>query len=593
MKRFLTALVSSALQFQLAAAESPLPGKPALTGTFGQLPIKELTVFKDGHALVAHEGELPTDDSGNVVMDYLPTPVVGTFWAYSVNPGTTLTSVVAAQRRAQVEHTALSLPDLLAANVGAEAVIEEAGTNRYAATIVGIPTRSSAELAASSPPGTPEALPVKGNIILLKTAEGVRAVNIDQIQHVTFPHGYNPVGTDEEFRNVLTLNLDWGRAHPAKSASVGLFYLQKGFRWIPSHKIELDGESNAVVKLQATLINELADIDDVSLNLVVGVPAFQFKDTIDPIALQQNLAQLSSYFQNGNPMDNNRIASQFSNAIMSQQVAVPRPDETVAVGGAAAGDLGPDIAETGQTEDLFVFRVQHITLRKGERMVLPVAQFTLPYRDVFTLELPFAPPPEMRGNVNMDQERELARLMAAPKVMHKIRLRNSSKYPLTTAPALIVQNGRVLAQSMTTYTATGGSADISVTTAVDVPVKTSDLESKRSPNALQQNGTSYFRVDLSGKITLTNHRARNTELEITRYVLGTADIADHDGKAEAINAFENGDWLGTGAWPSWWGWYSWPTWWANVNGIGRITWKFSLPPDQTLTLGYNWHYFWP
>ena len=88
---------------------------------------------------------------------------------------------------------------------------------------------------------------------------------------------------------------------------------------------------------------------------------------------------------------------------------------------------------------MFVFTVQHVTLKQGERMVLPIAEFTLPYKDVFTLELPFAPPPEVRGNLNNEQQRELARLFNAPKVMHKVRLTNKSKYPLTTAPALIVR----------------------------------------------------------------------------------------------------------------------------------------------------------
>ena len=73
-----------------------------------------------------------------------------------------------------------------------------------------------------------------------------------------------------------------------------MFYLQKGVRWIPSYKLELDGQGKAVVKLQATIINELADLEDVSLNLVVGVPTFTFKDTLDPMSLQQSLAQLSS-----------------------------------------------------------------------------------------------------------------------------------------------------------------------------------------------------------------------------------------------------------------------------------------------------------
>src|SRR5207253_722798 len=106
--------------------------------------------------------------------------------------------------------------------------------------------------------------------------------------------------------------------------------------------------------------------------------------------------------------------------------------------------------DSGKNEDLFVFNVPHVTLKKGERMVLLIAEFTLPYQDLFTLDLPFAPPQEVRANLNNDQQRELARLFNAPKVMHKIRLTNNSKYPLTTAPALIIRDGHVLAQGMMT-----------------------------------------------------------------------------------------------------------------------------------------------
>src|ERR1700751_844305 len=81
--------------------------KAAPLSTFGKLPIKELTVFKDGHAFVAHEGELPTDNHGNVVMDYLPAPVVGTFWPYVADPRASMRTVVAGQQRVAVEHTAL------------------------------------------------------------------------------------------------------------------------------------------------------------------------------------------------------------------------------------------------------------------------------------------------------------------------------------------------------------------------------------------------------------------------------------------------------------------------------------------------------
>jgi hypothetical protein len=569
--------------------------KAAPLSTFGKLPIKELTVFKDGHAFVAHEGEMPTDEHGNVVMDYLPTPVVGTFWPYSAEKRAKLTSVVASQKRVLVERTALSVRELLEANIGAEATIAESGTNRYAATILGVPARSAEEQAATNPPNTGERLPEKGNLILLQTAEGVKALPIDRIQDVTFKQAHKAAAANEEFRTLLTLKLDWGNAKPAKAANVGLFYLQKGVRWISSYKVEIDGDGKAAVKLQATLLNELADLEDVSVNLVIGVPTFAFKDTIDPIALQQSLAQLSQYFQNDTGGRNSPLAYNFSNSngIMSQQAQVPgngeyRPD----AGLGAGGSLGPEIGDAGKSEDLFVFTVSHVSLKRGERMVLPITEFTLPYKDVFTLELPFGPPPEVRGNLNNEQQRELARLFNAPKVMHKIRLINNSKYPLTTAPALIVRQGRVLAKGMMTYTSTGASVDLPITTAVDFQVKKSEVETKRTPNAVEENGNRYSRIDLTGKITVTSHRTGSTELEITRYVLGAADSAEADGKVEKMNMFENGDYLASGDFPYWWNWYGWPNWWNYFNGIGRINWKLTLDPDQSKELGYQWHYFW-
>lgn len=569
----------------VVAAEPAVP-----LSTFGTLPIKEVTVFKDGHAFVAHEGEMPTDDEGNVVMDYLPTPVLGTFWAYSADSRARLTSVLSSRKRVLVDRTALSMRELLEANIGAEALITETGANAYEATIIGLPERSGTEQDATNPPNSGERLPEKGSLILLKTAEGTKAVPFERIQEVTFKQTHKAMVTNEEFRSLMTLKLDWGRSKPAKSAKVGLFYLQKGVRWIPSYKIEVDGQGHAKVKLQATLLNELADLADASVNLVIGVPTFAFKDTVDPMALQQNLAQLSPYFQADTGARNGPLAAQFSNAIMSQQ-QLRVADYNPGMPGESPL-LGPGLGETSKTEDLFVFNVPHVTLKRGERMVLQLAEFTLPYKDIFTLELPFAPPTELRGNLNSEQQREMARLLNSPKAMHKLRLTNTSKYPLTTAPALLIREGRVLAQGLMTYTPTGANVDLSVTIAVDFQCKRSEAETKRTPNAMVENGNSYSRIDLGGKISLTSHHAQPAELEITRYVLGAADHADHDGQIENVNLFENPDFVGAGDYPYWWGWYGWPYWWSYVNGVSRISWKVTLQPDQTVTLGYDWHYFW-
>src|SRR4029078_9146173 len=185
---------------------------------------------------------------------------------------------------------------------------------------------------------------------------GTRAVPIEQITDVKFIGKYETKISDEEVRNLLTMRLDWGGKPAEKTAEVGMAYVQKGIRWIPNYRVEMDGKGKAVVKLQATLLNELTDLKDATVNLVVGVPSFYFKETADPIALSQAVAQLSPYFQT-----DASTHYAMSNAMMTQ---VARGGEVRQGKGPAPGapDLGPEVGGGSQSEDLFVFTVKNVTL---------------------------------------------------------------------------------------------------------------------------------------------------------------------------------------------------------------------------------------
>lgn len=566
----------------LGAMPGEASGQAMPMSAVGKLPVEEVTVFKDGHAFVLHEGEMPVDGNGNVVLDYLPTPVLGTFWPYSADPEVKLEGVVAGKHRIGVERTALTVRELLEANPGASALITENGKT-YPATIVGFPTRTSEELARTDPYGE-ERLPERANLVLLRTHEGIKVVPVDRIQEVTFKDDPKRGLVREEFRNLLTLNLDWGGRAPAKTARVGLMYVQKGVRWIPSYKVALDGKGEAAVSLEATLLDELTDLEGVTMHLVVGVPTFQFKDTIDPISLQESAARLSRSFR-----QDAQTAFALSNAIMTQVDLGRRGSEEARP---RAMDLGPDMPEGAASEDLFVFTIPDITLERGQRMVIPVAEFTLPYKDVYTLSVPLAPPPEVRMRFSTQQESELARLYALPKVMHGIRLVNEGAYPLTTAPALILEGGRVLAQSMMTYTPAGASVDLQITTAVDTRVRRTDVETEREENAAEWRRMGIHRIRLAGTITLTSYAEEPMEVEVIRHVLGNIDSADSEGQMEQVNVHEEGWYLEGGGRPYWWGWHSWPAWWYHFNGIGRVRWTVDLQPGKSVTLGYTYHYYW-
>ena len=181
--------------------------------------------------------------------------------------------------------------------------------------------------------------------------------------------------------------------------------------------------------------------------------------------------------------------------------------------------------------------------------------------------------------------------MNRPTVMHKIRIKNTTTNPFTTAPALIIRGEQVLAQGMMTYTPIGGSSDLDVTQAVDILVEKQETEIRRTPAATRWQGTEYSRVDLTGELTLTNHRDVPIEVEVTRYLLGAVDLALAGGKADRINVLEDEAYLPP-RFAQWWNWYSWPHWWTRLNGIGKVQWTVQLQPNVAKKLGYRWHYFW-
>lgn len=557
---------------------------PASPGASAELPVTEVTVFKDGHAFVLQEGRAAVDASGNVTLDRLPQPVLGTFWPFSGEPGAKLVSVTAGNREGSERRPATTIRDMLEANIGASAHIFEVDGRDYQAKITALPRPKSRPGVAPAPdvPAPPVSAPQPepGSIVVLETENATKVVPIERIRDVLFDAPPTREVSSPRTQGVLTLHLAGVPAGQPGNAQVGYMYLQKGLRWIPNYKVAIDGQGKATISLQATLVNELADLQGVTVHLVVGVPTFTFKETVDPMALQQAVAQLGPHFRS-----ESRTAYAFSNALMSQRMSEsPAPEPRV-------GEVEPGAADAGQQEDLFIFTVKDISLAKGERMVVPIAEYSLSYQDVYVLDIPWSPPVEMRQRMNNSAEVEMAKLTHAPKVMHRLRLTNDGPYPLTTAPALVVQGNRPLAQGMMKYTAVGAATDLDVTTAVDIASSRKDVEAGRTPGAQKWYGVELTKVNMTGTIKLNNRRREAVQVEVVRHVLGYVDRAEPDG--EAVQISPEDAWESGAGQPPWWPYYyAWPWWWNGVNGVGEVRWKATLEPGGKTELKYAWHYFW-
>ncbi|MHC5145559.1 MAG: hypothetical protein ACYSOK_00460, partial [Planctomycetota bacterium] len=269
-----TAVILFVLLASLTTA--PLLAEIETGEVYAKLPVKEITVFKDGHAFVLHEGVVQTNENGDVVLDELPKPIMGTFWAYSAVQKNKLQCVISSRDEVDVEKTAMTVEELLKSNVGGEILFRDSHSGQYQqATILRV-------LDDKKQPQNHN-----NKVALLKIREGVKAMPVSQIQNITFLESPADTITRKETKETMTLKLE--KSKKSDTAQVGMAYVQKGIRWIPSYRVEIDGKGKAVIKLQGTIINELADLDDISTHLVIGVPRFAFKDTPDPISFQETV----------------------------------------------------------------------------------------------------------------------------------------------------------------------------------------------------------------------------------------------------------------------------------------------------------------
>ena len=572
------------------------------------LPVREITVFKDGHAFVRHEGTVRLREDGSVVIGNLPTPVLGTYWPYSATPGMKLTAVTAKTESQAGTRPATTPADLFAANPGARVRIEQLDGKRYSAEIVGLQDaesqqdfdaralrsveRYSGDAYASMLAANLYRAYASATLVMLRTKQGVRVVPLHLIKTFTFKGDYKRTLPTTSKRTLLKLQLTWEDETPRREAVVGMAYLQRGIRWVPEYRVRIDGKGNARVQLQATLINELVDLEDVATNLVIGVPRFFFKDTPDPISLQHAFPRLSGYFR-----EQARLFSRFGGGGFGG-------GGFGGLGGGALGGAGlagaaapdeeddeaasKDVIQGDRNEDLFYLSVPGITLEKGAITTIPLTEYRIKYRDVYTVNISFWPEEvaERSQGLSRAQRRDLSTVLREIRARHNLRLSNQTEHPLTTGPAVILRNGRLLAQSILTFTPIAGQSDLVLTESPSIKVSKTDRETKRQPEAAEYQDAKYTRVDLAGKITVTNQQDVEVELEVTRGVPGNIDEAGQEGVVERLDLLED-DYVRGGRSSSR---SSYP-WINGLTGAGTITWKLRLKPGETRVLDYVWHYY--
>jgi hypothetical protein len=598
-------LLSLSLLLLVVCVESSL----AATPNPGELELKteRVIVFKDGYSLIIKHGTATSDEKGQVFTDAVPdAAVLGSFWA--IPDEGRLVSTVAGWKTTE-ETEAKEVPctqaiEILLSNKGKSAKVELHDKTIYNGVIrevlveqlesaIAEPLLSfldSTHGAAAS--GTRRLLSraseqagsatrshtltaINGSNFILRTDEGDVFLPVAQIRTLVVKDMKTTVAkTLKSTRRDKRLCFTF--AEKEKKQALTLMYFRPGIRWIPTYRVQLNEDQKnktAEMSLQAELLNEAEDLNEVPIDIVVGVPNFRFRDTPSPLVLE---AVLRNALAQAAPQLMGNSSNSLSNAMYSQRSAEFRLNQAQAndVGEGAEVALPGELTAAG-AQDLFVYKLPEQTLAKGERCAIPIFTTQVPYRDIYTWDVQVTRNDVEAAPSGSGIQSPLK--LGKNQVWHQVALVNNTKLPWTTGAAMIMHGNQPLAQELLTYTPPKDEVRVPVTVAVDLRGSLTEKEVGRELEAVTWAGHNYARIAKEMKLDLCNNKSIPIEAEITVRVGGKVVEASDEGDVN-LSAFNPADWENYQGNPA-------------VNNSSQVTWKTKLKPGESFTPTLDYHYF--
>lgn len=526
-----------------------------------KLTTKKVIVFKDGYCLIVKRGTAVTDEKGEVFTTEVPdSAVLGSFWA-TPTEGRLLSTVAGwreTTKETEEDVACAQVIDVIEGNVDKECSLQLSDGSFLSGVIT--PTR----LAASH--------------FVLATEEGDMLVAISDIKRLTIAKMKTTVSRKRsatERSKQLTFRFE----RAGERREVLLMYFRPGLRWIPTYHINLtekQNEKTAEIAMQAEILNEAEDVIDVPIDIVVGVPNFRFRQNVSPLVLEgtmRNALRQAAPNLMGQALS---MGNGFSNASFQQRSGEVR--RATRQGGEVANvadvDL-PDELTAGTAQDLFVYNLPKLTLKKGERAAIPVLTTEVPYRDVYTWDLHVKRADIATAPSGSGIQSPLT--LSQNQVWRQIELINNTNLPWTTGAAMITEGQQPLAQELLTYTPPKNQCRVPVTVSVDTRGSLDESEVRREMDATKWDGYTYAKISRKAQLNLRNNKSIATDVEITLRFDGKADEVSDEGQVK-LAPFRAEDWQNYRGHP-------------GINNSSIVVWKANVKPGATFTPSVDYHFF--
>jgi hypothetical protein len=555
LSRIVVCLVCAALALPNGVFPAESPEAPQ------ELPkTVAVAAFKNGLAFVVRQGMVHLL-SGVGRITPVPNATLGTLWLAPGESGAALDEVVAYRYNVAAQRNMESLADVLQANAG-KTVTVTYNNKDYTGEIVGLhdPDSNSTSAAPSPNPDFAANVPVitppaKPQYLLLRVDKKLVALPVSGIINAVLPD--DTVFTEKIEQQRAALRFKVKGAPEKTNLTVG--YLEHGLGWTPSYLISLTDDNTAQITMQAVVIDDAEDLKDADVFFVVGVPNFAYSNIPSPMSLQQNLM---AFMKDAEQPVNGRSYANL-NSIGAQVLALDElKSET---------DAGPNFSQAvaelsgASEEDLFLYTRSGVTLARDERATYNVFSTAVSYEHIYEWEVQDQPRVDGFGNVINSNPNPTTSDAAANSIWHSIRLKNSTKFPWTSAPALVISGTKPVSQDTLPYTPKAASSNLKITIATDIRASHDEKEVSREQNIQRRRNYQYDLVTVEGTLKVKNYKSKEVRLNIRKNLRGEVISQTDEGKSNKLGEAIQTD-----------------------NPMSRLTWEITLKAGEDRAISYRY-----
>jgi hypothetical protein len=511
---------------------------PAAEETAVTPQLESIGLFKNGLAVV--RASFPVSGPGRYRWDKVPRVVHGSFWMESDGIVSVLSTTRMIEETPETESPTGRLQRDLAGRQVTVVPKNRMGNpitpisamtaeQPIKGTVWEIPTAPAARVwdthYSSLNPGnrywdprgatsTPAPLPDTGNfLVLLDQAGNRRYIDQSSIEALIVDGPFGPVKRKVE-RPVLVFDV---REAPAGGGAVRVTYLTKGLAWLPAYQVDISDPAKLEIRQSAVVRNEMDDLSDSELHLISGYPNVRFGSVDSPLWPGTGLA---AFFQQVN-QSGQQTGGLLSNNIMSQQMVYSNSAARV------ESTPLPDVGESGNaSDDIHYENIGRHNLKAGDSLSLDIASAQAAYERVVDWTVP--DPRDARGRYQRVGENR----SEDDEPWDALRFANPFKFPMTTASAVVMEDGRFRGQSLSQWVNPGQTTCLRITRALSVRAESGEVEEEGQREIVWIGGNDYQRTRVKGRLTLHNYRGKEVTMNIRCEFSGKMLEADGNPKAK-------------------------------------------------------------